>query len=177
VLALRFAKRLNFILKGIKMALKLPSRTETLKCVVRADSSLLWSGDPITDDETWAAYLKSGDESLLRFKDGEQPTRFVLRKVLSFDQNARVQNAQTTMKDGQIQIQMSFIQEDVRQALVDIENPDYVPLPDRIQYKRDSDGSCSKEIVEGLQAIGAVMDLFTIRQNATSKFTEDLKKK
>lgn len=159
------------------MALKLPSKTETVKCIVRADTALLWSGDPITDDENWASYLKSADESYLQFKDGEKPTRFVLRKVLSYDQSARVQNAQTTMRDGKVEIQMSFIQEDVRQALVDIENPDYVPLPDRIQYKRDSDGSCSKEIIEGLQALGVIMDLFTMRQNATSKFTEELKKK
>lgn len=159
------------------MSLKLPSRTEVIKVIVRADSAIKWPESKEDADEIWAAYLKSNDESFLEFNEGEQPTRFVLRKVLSYDQASKVQNQQMTMRDGQVQVQMSFIMEEVRQSLVDIENPELTPLPDRIQFKKDSDGGCSKEIVEGLQAIGAVMDLYTARQNASAKFSDELKKK
>lgn len=159
------------------MALKLPSRTDVIKVIVSADQALILPDDKNERDEIWAEYLKTNDESLLTFAEGQQPTRFVMRKVLSYDQAARVQNAQTTMKEGKVEIQMSFIMEEVRQALTDIENPDYVPLPDRIQYRRDSDGACNKDIIEGLHALGVVMDLYTARQNATAKFSEDLKKK
>lgn len=159
------------------MSLKLPAKHDVIKAVVKQDSAILWSGDESQDDENWSNYLKTADESFLKFKDGEQPTRFVLRKVLSYDQAQRVQNAQAVFRDGQMQIQMAYIMEEVRQSLTDIENPEYVPLNDRIHFKRDSDGACSKEIVEGLHALGVVMDLFTIRTNATSKLSEDLKKR
>lgn len=159
------------------MSLKLPSRTDTIKVIVRADSALKWPESKEDADEVWASYLKSNDEGFLEFNEGEQPTRFVLRKVLTYDQAQKVQNQQMTMRDGQVQVQMSFIMEEVRQSLVDIENPELTPLPDRIQFKKDSDGGCSKEIVEGLHALGAVMDLYTARQNASAKFSDELKKK
>ena len=159
------------------MALKLPSRHDVVKVIVKADQSLVWPEDPAEADEIWSEYLRTNDETLLKFAEGQQPTRFILRKVLSYDQSTRVQNAQTTMRDGKVEIQMSFIMEEVRQALTDIENPDYVPLNDRIQHKRDSDQACSKEIIEGLQALNVIMDLYTARQNAASNFLEDLKKK
>jgi len=159
------------------MSLKLPSRTDTIKVIVKADSAIFWPESDEEKDEIWANYLKTLNEDLLLFKEGEKPTRFVMRKVLNYDQAQKVQNQQMTMKDGQIQVQMSFIMEEVRQSIVDIENPEYVPLPDRIQFKKDSDGGCSKEIVEGLHSIGVVMDLYTARQNVTGKFSEDLKKK
>jgi len=159
------------------MSLKLPSRTDTIKVIVKVDSALKWPESAEESDELWAAYLKSNDESYLEFKEGEQPTRFVLRKVLNYDQAQKVQNQQMSMKDGQIQVQMSFIMEEVRQALVGIENPELTPLADQIVFKKDGDGGASKEIVEGLHALGVVMDLYTARQNATAKFSEDLKKK
>lgn len=159
------------------MALKLPSRTEVIKVIVSVDQALVWPEDKETRDQIWAEYLKTNDESLLQFAPGQEPTRFVMRKVLSYDQAARVQNAQTTMREGKVEFQMSFMMEEVRMALTDIENPDYVPLPDRIQYRRDSDGACSKEIIEGLHALGVVVDLYTARQNATASLSADLKKK
>lgn len=159
------------------MALKLPSRNDVIKVIVKADQALVWPQDEKEGDDVWAEYLKTNNESLLTFAEGHQPTRFVMKKVLNYDQASRVQNAQTTMRDGKVEIQMAFIMEEVRQALTDIENPDYVPLPDRIQYRRDSDQACNREIIEGLYALGVLMDLYTARQNATARFSEDLKKK
>lgn len=159
------------------MALKLPSKNDVIKVIVRADQALVWPEDEKEADEIWAQYLQTNDESLLKFADGQQPTRFVMKKVLSYDQATRVQNAQTTMRDGKVEIQMSFLMEEVRQSLCDIENPDYVPLNERINYKRDNDQACSREIVEGLHALGVIMDLYSARQNATAKFSESLKKK
>jgi len=159
------------------MSLKLPSRTDTIKVIVKIDSAIQWPDSAEEADELWASYLKTNDESLLSFKEGEQPTRFVLRQVLNYDQLQKVKNQQMTMRDGKMEIQMSFVMEEVRQALVDIENPESTPLADRIIFKKEGDGGASKDIMTGLDAIGAVMDLYTARQNATAKFSEDLKKK
>lgn len=159
------------------MSLKLPSRTDTIKVIVKADSALKWSDSAEENDELWASYLKSNDESLLTFEEGMQPTRFVLRNVLNYDQLQKVKNEQMTMRDGKMEIRMSFITEEVRQALVDIENPELTPLSDRIIFKREGDGGASKDLMAGLDAIGAVMDLYTARQNATASFSDDLKKK
>jgi len=159
------------------MSLKLPSRTDVIKVIVKADSAIKWPESAEESDELWAAYLKSNDESYLEFKEGEQPTRFVLRKVLNYDQFNKVQNHQMTMRDGKMEIQMSFVTEDVRQALVGIENPEMTPLADQIVFKKDGDGGASKDIMEGLNALGVVMDLYTARHNATAKFSDELKKK
>lgn len=165
------------------MALKIPKPTETIKVIVRADDSLVWPSeedDPEGEqaDETWSSYLKTLDESLLSFAEGKLPTRFVLKKVLNYDQAQAVQNATTTMKKGgQVDIQSGYVFEEVRQALVDIENPDYLLLPDQIHFKRDSDGACSKEIMAGLVAINAHMDLFTARKNAVGETAPEAKKK
>lgn len=159
------------------MALILPSRTDVIKVIVRADSALKWPESSDEADEMWATYLKTNDESGLSFKDGQQPTRFVLRKVLNFDQFNKVQNEQMVMKNGQMQVQLSFISEAVRQALVAIENPEMTPLADQIVFKKENDGGASKDLIAGLNAIKATMDLYTAVENSTAKFTDDLKKK
>lgn len=159
------------------MSIILPSRTDVIKVVLRLDSAIIWPDSTEESDEIWATYLKTNDEKVLSFKEGEQPTRFVLRKVLNFDQYNKVQNKQMVMVDGKMEVQISFINEDVRQSLIAIENPDYVPLCDQIIFKKENDGGASKDIMSGLNAISATMDLYTAKQNATSKFTDEMKKK
>lgn len=127
-------------------------------------------------DEQYSEYLKTLDESLLRFHDGEQPTRFIMRKVLPYGIGQKIKNQQMRMEKGEMQVQMGFINEEVRAALIDIKNPASVPEDQQLRFKRGSDGSASEELIALLDAAGIVSDLFAARKNVMDKSLDNVKK-
>lgn len=143
----------------------------TIEVIARIDSAL-----KDISDENYSEYLKTLDESLLSFNDGEQPTRFVLRKVLPYGIAQKIKNQQMRMEKGEMQVQMGFINEEVRAALVDIKNPPGIPEDQQIKFKRASDGSASEELIAILDAAGIVSDLFAARKNVMEKSIENVKK-
>jgi hypothetical protein len=153
------------------MAILLPGKSETIRVALKIDSAI------DLDDELYGKYLDTLDESLLNLKEGEEPTWFVMRKVLPFALSKKVQNEQTAMKDGEVQVNISFIGEEVRCALVDIINPASVPVDQHIIYAKEKDGGTSIALMEQLVAAGVVNDLYRARNAKLSQTTELMKKK
>ena len=124
-----------------------------------------------TEPDVYKEYLETLDESKLSFVEGGQPTRFVLRKIIPYKQSIRLKNSQVTMKDGELQPQIAFINEEVRLSLVDIENPNVEPQHKKhlMEFKRDGDGGATHAIMEKLEAFGVVTDLYTARNHHAPK--------
>jgi len=146
---------------------------KTIKVIVRADDAL----DNVTD-EVYEEYLQTLDESTLKFVEGKEPTRFVMRLRLPWNVDQDIQNQQVKVsKKGEVQPQIAYIMEELRAAIIDIENPHDVPA---IIYKNDNDGMCHKNIVLLLKEHNLHWDLYNARQNqlvGKKKVTDEVKKK
>ena len=153
------------------MAVLLPTQRDTFDVIISIDSALDISS------EDWERYRETLDESHLKFKDGMQPTRFVMRKVLPFSLAKKVQNDQVTTRDGKMEVQLGFISEEVRASLVDIKNPEDVPQDQWIKFEKDKDGGASEKLMELLMAARIVDELYAARQVKVSKMSDLLKKK
>lgn len=152
------------------MALKLPSRNDTFRVVLRIDSAL-------GDNADYEAYLKSLDESHLDLR--EEPTRIVMRNVLPLRLYRKVQDEQVEYKDGGVKINSSFTSEEVRCSIVGIENPPHLGADDKVEFKAAGDGGASEDLIAQFAAAGVIYDLYQARQTAVgSKADQDkLKKK
>lgn len=151
------------------MALKLPSRNETFKVVLRLDSAI---GCPPDD---YDRYLETLDETVLQLQ--EEPTRFVMRKVLPYRLASGVQDKQFSFKKGEVEVRSSFMLEEVRCSIVGIENPSHLPSDERLEFKADGDGGASEDLMAILGASGLVMDLYRARQTANGNRNQDAVKK
>lgn len=151
------------------MALKLPSRNETYKVVLRLDSAIGCG------DEDYERYLETLDESILQLK--EEPTRFVMRKVLPYRLASGVQDKQFSFKKGEVEVRSSFMLEEVRCSIVGIENPPHLAPEDRLEFKADGDGGASEELMAALGASGLIMDLYKTRQTVNPKPNQEAVKK
>ena len=152
------------------MALKLELISGTISVVSRLDDAISCT------EEDYNEYLLDLDEGHLNIKEGQKPTYFVLTKNLKFDAQQKVKNQQISYKGGQVDLQLGFIMEEVRQALVDIKNPDDIPDNQKVLFKRDSDGAASKELIASL-GDAIVNDLFSARRNSVGSKASDIKKK
>lgn len=124
-----------------------------------------------TTKEEYSEYLLTLDESKLSLVEGGCPTRFVMRKIIPYKQSLKLKNQQVSMKDGVLQPQVAYVNEEVRMALIDIENP---PVPKEyekhlLEFKKDGDGGASQGVMEKLEAFEVVGDLFQARQNNAPK--------
>ena len=151
------------------MAFLVDSTTSYVEVIVSKDTAIDCS------DEDYDKYLETLDESLLKLTC--DPTRFVLRKNLPYEASQKVMNAQATYDKGKVQMQMSYVMEEVRAALIDIKYPDEVPKEDRLEFKRESDGLASKHLISILQGAGVLMDLFRARSAQSSGPKDDAAKK
>lgn len=139
------------------MALVLDFGKDTIEVISSKDESVT------CDAEMYQKYLETLDENLLGLKPDCQPTRFVMRKILSFGMAQKIKSEQAGVnKEGQIEIKFGFTLDDVRAALIDVKNPGS-PL---IQFKKDSDGYASKELIALLDQIGIANELYAARQAA-----------
>jgi hypothetical protein len=113
------------------------------------------------DLDAYQEYLKTLDETILGLKPEIQPTRFCLKRTLPYAAAQRVRNQQLGYKDGDVEVRLGFILEEVRASLIDIKNPGA-----GLEYKKDGDGGASKTLVEKLDAYGIVQELYTARQSS-----------
>jgi len=151
------------------MAFSIESADTTIKVVVSKDTAVHCT------EEEYEKYTESLDESLLHLEG--DPTRFVLRKNLSYEASQKVMDAQASFVKGKVQMNMSYVLEEVRASWVGVENPPDLS-PDRcINWKRESDGLANKQLVAGLQNAGVLMDLYKARQSFGSNPSEGSKKK
>jgi hypothetical protein len=142
------------------MAIILSSSTDVVKVISRIDDSLCE-----VSDEQWKVYQDTLDETHLTFVSGKTPTRFLVKKSLSFAAQKNVANQQMGLgEDGKPEIKIGYILEEVRCALVGIENPADLPEASHIKFSRESDGFASKELIAQLNSVGIVNELFAARQ-------------
>lgn len=154
------------------MAIKFPSKSDVIKVVLKTDSAL---GD--VSDATYAEYLKTLNENLLDFNEGAVPTRFVMTKVIEYDLAQRVKNQRMSYQDGKVQFNAGYMMEEVRCALVRIEYDPTTPEEDKMEFKKEADGGASKAIMESLNALNVLDDLFTALTNASPGISAVIKKK
>lgn len=134
---------------------------KTLSIVVSKDSSI-----KNVAEETYEEYLRDLDESKLAF-DGE-PTRFLLKKTLPYRDTKRVMNSQLGLdEDNKPKVNMSFIMDEVRCALVGMEGPG------ADKFSKDRDGYASQDIVNVLYNKGVLMDLYNGRRNAAGELDDE----
>lgn len=155
------------------MAVKL-SKVKTIEVIARIDEAI--GLDESDTAEVYNAYLESLDEGLLNLKPGIEPTRFVLRVDLPYDDYKRIQSEMIQMKTDPTKVRQNHMDvsvdvigpryETIRAALIDIKNPDSVPEADRVMFKKDTDGLAAKELVVLLARAGVLEDLATAHQKA-----------
>lgn len=135
---------------------------ETFKVVSRRDDAL---AEDLTDSE-WDSYKETLDESVLRFVAGKSPTRFVMRSSLSFAAKKVIANEQIGIgANGKPTFQFGFTLDEVRCALVDVENPADLPAESHIVFKKDASGmNASEELIAFLDDLGIAAELYAARQ-------------
>jgi hypothetical protein len=146
---------------------------DNLELVLRIDSAVGCS------DEEYSGYLEDLDEAKLKLKEGEEPTRFVMRKVLPYGVQKQVMNEQLKIgQRGETEFQMGHILEEVRCSLIDIKNPASLPEEEKVKFIKDSDGYASKQLIANLSSVGVLMDLYSARRTYIDKTKKgDLVKK
>jgi hypothetical protein len=141
------------------MAIKFSSASDIFKVVSRHDDSI---AEDLTDEE-FDLYQQSLDESHLRLVG--EPTRFIVRRTLSYGAQQEVTNQQVTVgKDGKPKVNFGFVLEEVRCALIDIENPSSLPEDQKLHFVKDIDGFASKELIAKLNSIGIVSEIYSAKQ-------------
>lgn len=145
----------------------------TIEVITHIDSALDCT------EEQYNSYLENLDESLLKFKIDDEPTRFILRKTLPFKLSQKIKGQQIKMEKGEMYLNSSYIAEEIRYSLVDIKNPSSVPEGSKLKYdghKVDGIIIASDETMKLLSALEVVMDLYTARKNFVEKGSGVLKK-
>ena len=137
------------------MALSFSNDQELVEVICSKDESVS------CDSDSFQEYLRTLDESLLGLNPDLAPTRFVMKKTLPYAATKQIKNEQVGYKDGEMELRLGFIIEEVRTALVDIKNPGA-----GLEFKKDGDGGASKSLIEKLEAAGIVQELYTARQSA-----------
>lgn len=152
------------------MGLNLSTINQEIKVISRIDSAL-------NSLENYKEYLETLDESLLDFKEGGKPTRFVMRKIIPYGLQQNIKNKMMQMEQGEMQIKLSFMSDEIRASLIDIENPDDIPEDQKLVFITDKDNLVSEHIMSILDQAGVISDLYAARKNAINKtFGNDLKK-
>lgn len=138
--------------------------------IIRSDSAL-----DVTDEE-YGDYVKTLDESKLKYKEGDMPTKWVMKRKLTYRQKQNIENKKVRLEKGEVQIQLGFMMEEVKMSLVDIKNPSNVPPDKCLVLKKTGDG-VDEEFLSKLGDI--VQELYNVRSaylEASKGAQADLKK-
>jgi hypothetical protein len=153
------------------MAIKLNNNVTNLRVICRIDSAI---PEDLTDQE-WDLYQNNLNESHLRLCD--KPTYFIMKRSLNFGAQQNISNQQIKLnQEGQATIQIGYMLEEVRCALVDIENPPNISDDEQIKFVKEIDGYASKELIAKLNSAGIVSQLFAIRTAIINKANIPTKK-
>lgn len=148
-----------------------------IKVILRVDSALDIT-DKGEDDDEYDDYINAGlDESKLKLKDGQEATRFVMKRSIPLKHATRIESAKLKYgADGEVNVQLGFIIEEIRACLKGVENPPSVPKDKQIALKFTGDGLVEERMMAGLVAAGVVQNLYAARQSALKAAQGDLKK-
>ena len=142
------------------MALILGDRDEQIKVISRVDGSVR------CEEDFYEEYLLSLDEDLLDLDPDTEPTRFVMKKIMSQKDDIAVKNETLKMdKDGTPSIQLGFMQKEVQVSLLRIEQPESLPEESKIKYKTIAN-KVDSETISWLDQVGVLKDLYSAKQNA-----------
>lgn len=150
------------------MALRLDNTN--IEVISRLDSSLDRSVEGF--EEVYEKYLEDLDESKLPFLEGENPTRFVLRRVLDYSVSVKLKNNQIRLKrtktgDADFESNLGAIAiEEIRHSLVDIKHPEGVDAGNLVM-KVAPDKFATYDLIALLDQYGIVTDLYAAKQNQT----------
>lgn len=120
--------------------------------------------DALAPDCDYGEYLKTLDQSKLKFRDGVQPTRFLLNFELTGKESERVKNAMISGKDedgdpamalGSWQFALA------RVALKGIQNPTDIPEEEHLKLELDDRGLPNEKILGKLDKYGVIQDIFS----------------
>jgi hypothetical protein len=141
------------------MAVKINALTEgTLDVVASCDTAL-----DMTETE-YEDYLKVLDPSLLKLKPGEDPTIFVMRKVLPYKLAQKIKSKQMIYADGDVFVGTNHISDEVKASLVDIKNPANLRQEDWLKFRRDGEGGAMPDLMALLDSAGITADLYKARK-------------
>jgi hypothetical protein len=119
------------------------------------------TGSPKSDIE---AYRKDWDfEKNCVLKDGVQPTVFKLNFSLPYKKQIAIKNASIgNVGEGGATFALgSHAAQAVRSILVDIVNPDDMPLNERIVFKKTGDNLVADSTMAELEDLGIVDDIYS----------------
>jgi hypothetical protein len=120
--------------------------------------------------EKYERYLETLDESLLSFRLGEEPTRFLLKTRLDWDTSNRFKAESIrvdakrggNLSDMNVSVNVAVQYEKARAHLIDVINPASVEEDQKLVWKADkADGWTDKELMLMLDAHGIVNDLIS----------------
>jgi len=132
---------------------------KTISVIVSKDTAITG-----TEEDAYEKYLETLDEAYLNLQG--IPTKFLMRKTLPYRDSKAIMNAQLTFEDNKPKVNVSFIMDEVRCALIGIEGS-------TTAFAKDTDGYCSKEIVNELYNRGVLMDLYNGRRSASGDGAAD----
>lgn len=125
----------------------------TMKIILKIDPAL--EG---TSQEEYSDYLRDLNESKLKVKDGEIPTRWVMKKQVKYGDKQRIDDMKIKIGDGgRVGFGMAWMAEEIRCTLVDVENPDSVPVDKRITLKKSGDGTVMEDTMSMLGEIPTLL--------------------
>jgi len=158
------------------MAILLQTNSVPLQIISKQDSAI----EP--DEAAFEDYIQSKlDESKLTFKEGQEPTRFIMSRNLDYDDQQEIMSQQikSEIKGGKIKqtANVGYMLEEVRRALIDIENPSTIPGEQHINWKRDTDGKTSKGLIALLNSAGIATELFSTRNEVLQPAKTEILKK
>ena len=151
------------------MAVSLEGLNENIEVIISIDPAVHCSPDE------YSAYLEDLNESRLNL-NGEEPTRFVMKKVLDYRAQERISRSMVSAdissgKAENMHLNISGMPE-LRASLVDIKNPGK-----GMEFKRDRDDNLvSRELVSNLNSVGAADELLAARRNAVKQLSRVSKK-
>jgi len=160
------------------MAFLLTDTKGSLKVIISRDSALDPScfSEEVDGKTAFEKYTSTLDEKFLKFREGKEPTRFHLRKVLDYKSQLHIRNMQISIEGtGKKMVQkvnFNFMVEEVRRSLVDIENPPGVS--NVLEYKKAADSYANEDLISFLDQLGVVQELYNIRLNFLNQAGEDL---
>jgi len=119
-------------------------------------------------ETVWAKYKKTLNPDDLTFVPDCQPTIFLCNFELKAHDTAAIKDAM--LKGGNQVAFGSWSQAVAKHVLKDIINPEYVPMDERIAFRKDGMGLAHDEVIGFLDRVGVVTEIFTAYNEKTSSF-------
>jgi hypothetical protein len=136
------------------------------------------SHDKGNDEAEWKEtvykkYLETLNPDDLKFLPDTQPTIFLCNFEVNAAQSAEISDSIMRGKD-QVAIG-TWSQAVVRNVLKDIINPDYVPLAERIPFKKNGKGGVHDETMALMVRYGFAQEIFAVYNEKTGEFKQSAK--